>query len=99
MESIRNFPQEGKVEVDETYVGGQDEQAIRRKGGAKKIVVVAIEQKGKGVSRMYAQVIETASKENVKLFMQDHIKHEANVRIDKWRGYTGLEKGFPNMVR
>jgi len=99
MESSRNYPMEGKVEVDETYVGGQDEQAIGRNGGDKKIVVVAIEKKGKGVSRMYARVIETAGKENLKLFMQDHIKPEANVRTDKWTGYTGLEKEFPNIIR
>lgn len=99
MESSLNFPMEGKVDVDETYVGGQDELAIGRNGGDKKIMVVAIEKKGKGVSRMYGRVIETAGKENLKLFMQDHIKAEANVRTDKWTGYTGLNKEFPNIIR
>jgi len=61
MESSQNFPLEGKVDVDETYVGGQDDQAIGRNEGKKKIMVVAIERKGKGVSRMYGRVIETAS--------------------------------------
>lgn len=99
MESSRNFPMEGKVDVDETYVGGQDEGAIGRKAGDKKIMVVAIERKGKGISRMYGRVIETAGKENLKLFMQDHIGAQADVRTDKWTGYTGLDKVFPNMVR
>ncbi len=99
MESSGNFPMEGKVDVDETYVGGQDDQAIGRQQGSKKIVVVGIEKQGKGVSRMYARVIETASKKNLKEFMEDHIKPEANVRTDKWTGYKGLEKGFPNIVR
>lgn len=99
MESSLNFPMEGKVDVDETYVGGQDELAIGRNGGDKKIMVVAIEKKGKGVSRMYGRVIETAGKENLKHFMQDHIKAEANVRTDKWTGYTGLNKEFPNIIR
>jgi len=99
MESSRNFPMEGKVDVDETYVGGQDERAIGRKAGDKKIMVVAIEKKGKGISRMYGRVIETAGKENLKLFMQDHIGAQADVRTDKWTGYTGLDKVFPNMVR
>jgi len=28
MKSSGNFPMDGKVDVDETYVGGQDDQAI-----------------------------------------------------------------------
>ena len=35
----------GKVDVDETYVGGQNDQAIGRNEGRKKIVVVSIERK------------------------------------------------------
>ncbi|MDQ1086766.1 phage FluMu gp28-like protein [Siphonobacter sp. SORGH_AS 1065] len=49
MESSQNFPMEGKVDVDETYVGGQDEEAMGRNQGKKKIRVVAVERKGKGV--------------------------------------------------
>jgi|GEM_PF-4748048 len=33
MESSQNFPMEGKVDVDETYVGAQDDQAIGRNEG------------------------------------------------------------------
>ena len=90
---------EGKVDVDETYVGEQDDQAIGRNEGRKKIVVISIERKGKGVSRMYGRVITTASKKNLQGFMKDHISPEANVRTDQWAGYKGLEKEFPNIVR
>ncbi len=99
MESSGNFPMDGKVEVDETYVGGQDGQAIGRNEGRKKTVVVPIEKQGKGVSRMYARVIGAAGKKDLQGFMKDHISPEANVRTDKWAGYKGLEKGFPNIVR
>ena len=99
MESSGTSPMNGKVDVDETFVGGQDDQAVGRKKSRKKIVVVSIEKQGKGVSRMYARVIETASKKNLKGFMKDHIKPEANVRTDQWAGYKGLEKEFPNIVR
>jgi hypothetical protein len=95
MESSGKFPMEGKVDVDETYVGGQDGQAIGRKKGGKQIVAVSIEKQGKGVSRMYARVIGKASKKNLKKSMQAHIKAEANVRTDQWAGYKGLEGGFP----
>jgi hypothetical protein len=33
MESSQNFPVEGKADVDETYGGGQDDQAIGRNEG------------------------------------------------------------------
>jgi hypothetical protein len=48
---------------------------------------------------MYARVITRASKKNLKGFMKDHIKPEADVRTDKWAGYKGLEGEFPNIVR
>ncbi len=86
MGSSGAFPMAGKVDVDETYVGGQDEEAIGRNEGKKKIVAVAIERKGKGVSRMYGRVIETASKKNLKSFMQSHISPDAEVRTDGWAG-------------
>lgn len=99
MESSGSSLMGGKVDVDETYVGGQDGQAVGRKKSRKKLVVISIERKGKGVARMYARVIGAASKKNLKGFMQDHIKPEANVRTDQWAGYKGLEKEFPNIVR
>lgn len=98
MESSRNFPMSGKVDVEETYVGGQDDQAIGRNEGRKQIVVVSIERKGKGVSRMYGRVIMTACKKNLKGFMKDHINPEADVRTDQWAGYKGLEWEFPNII-
>lgn len=99
MKSSQKFLMDGKVDVDETYVGGQDEEAIGRNEGKKKIVVVAVERKGKGVSRMYAKVIDTASKKNLKEFMQQHVDPNAEVRTDKWSGYQGLESEFPNLKR
>ena len=73
---------EGKVDVDETYVGGQDDQSKGRNEGRKKIMVVAVERKGKGLSRIYGRVIETASKKNLEKFMVEHIKKDADVRTD-----------------
>jgi len=87
MESSRNFPVQGKVDTDETYIGGQDDQAIGRNERRKKIVVTSLEKLGKGVFRMNARVIGTVSKENLTVFMIDHINPEANVHTDKWTGY------------
>lgn len=99
MGSSYQFPMEGKVDIDETCVGGPDEWSCGRDVGKKKVVVLAIEKKGKGISRMYGRVIKAASKENLKEFMQAHIAPHAQVRSDGWRGYSGLKREFPNLVQ
>lgn len=99
MKSSKAMPMVGQVEVDETYVGGQDDQAIGRNEGKKKLVVFAIEKKDKGVSRIYGKVIETASNKNLQEFMNDHIDNNANVKTDGWRGYTGAKTQFTNLVQ
>jgi hypothetical protein len=65
MERSQNFPMMGKVEVDESYVCGQDDNAFGRNEGKKRIMVVGIERGLDGVSRWNGRVIETASKENL----------------------------------
>lgn len=99
MESSRNFPMAGKVEVDETFVGGQDEDVTGRQPGKKKLVAIAIEKQGKGISRMYARVIPEASYEHLSEFMGDHIDSKAQVRTDKWAAYSSLAKFFPNLLQ
>jgi hypothetical protein len=99
MKSSKNNPMTGKVDVDETYVGGQDDQSVGRNEGKKKIVVLAIEKKARGVSRFYGKVVETASKKNLSDFMKEHIDPNADVRTDKWAGYKGLGVEFPNLIQ
>jgi hypothetical protein len=99
MESSGNSLMDGTVEVDETYVGGQDEESWGRNEGGKKITVIAIEKKGRGISRMYGKVIPTAEKKHLKEFMISHINKDANIRTDKWNGYKGLESIFPNLIQ
>lgn len=61
--------------------------------------MLAIEKKGKGVSRMYARVIGTAIKEDLLEFMNGHISADAQARTDCWAGYKGLEEVFPKLKR
>jgi len=97
MESSGNFLLEGVVEVDETFIGGSDENSKGRKKGNKKLVVVAIEKKKKGVSRFYAKVIDRANAENLGDFMRCAITKEAKITTDEWTGYKPLDKEFENM--
>lgn len=98
MDSSKKFPLSGIVEVDETFVGGSDENAKGRKKGKKKLVVVAIEKKKNGVSRFYAKVIDKANAENLGEFMRTTIKKEAKITTDEWTGYKPLYKEFENMI-
>ena len=98
MDSSGNFPLTGIVEVDESFVGGTDENSKGRKKGKKKLVVIAIEKKKKGVSRLYAKVIEKADAKSLGGFMQEKIVKEAQIKTDEWTGYKPLDKIFPNMT-
>jgi len=99
MKSSQQNPMEGTVDVDETVIGGQEEGVRGRKNKAKKLVVVAIEKKKKGVSRLYARVIDKADSESLGGFMKDHISPQAQITTDKWTGYQPLLKTFEHMTQ
>jgi len=97
MESSGNHKINGNAEVDETVVGGQEEGVVGRKNGKKKLVVFAIERNGKGVSRMYGKVILQSSSKELGGFMKTTIDLNAQIKTDKWRGYSPLAKDFKNL--
>lgn len=97
MQSSGDFPLSGVVEVDETFVGGQDEGSKGRKKGKKKLVVVAVEKKNRGVSRFYARVIDKADAKNLGDFMKQNIDKGARITTDEWTGYRPLDKEFENI--
>src|SRR5690625_708104 len=99
MKSSGQHPITGRAEVDETVFGQQEEGVRGRKSAKKKLVVVGIEKKGKGVSRLYARVIRHADAANLGSFMKDHISPAAEVVTDQWTGYGPVAKDFPNMVQ
>jgi hypothetical protein len=99
MESSDKYPLEGNVDVDEFFVGGQEEGKKGRGKEAKKLVVIAIEKRSKGISRMYGKVIEQANAENLGNFMRREINLRANVKTDKWLGYKPLKNEFENMIQ
>jgi transposase-like protein len=99
MESSGDFPMTGKVEVDETVIGQQEEGTVGRKNKNKKLVVFAIEKKQRGVSRVYGKVIKKSSAKELGTFMKDNIDPEAIVKTDEWAGYKPIMKDFKNMIR
>ena len=99
MKSSGNHKMQGKVEVDETVIGGQEEGVVGRKNKKKRLVVFAIEKKGRGVSRVYGKVIERSSSKELGDFMKDNIENDAMVKTDEWTGYKPLIKDFSNLIQ
>ncbi|MGY0407210.1 MAG: IS1595 family transposase, partial [Polaribacter sp.] len=70
-----------------------------RKNKHKKLVVIGIEKKKKGVSRLYARVIEKADAKNLGGFIKDHIAPDTEILTDKWTGYIPVKKDFKNLTQ
>ena len=97
MASSGTRPMEGRVDVDETVVGGQEEGVVGRKNDKKKLVAFAIEHKGKGISRMYAKVLENAGSKQLRPFFEENVSRDAQIRTDGWRGYGPLKKDWTKL--
>lgn len=87
----------GVVEVDETYIGGE-EPGLRggRARGKKSLVGVAVELKEpKGFGRCRMAVLADASTPSLRAFLNDHVEPGATVISDGWQGYHGIgELGY-----
>ncbi len=99
MSSSLNYPLKEKVEVDEMVVGGQEQGVRGRKNNKKKLVVIGIEKKVKGVSRMYGKVIYNSGSKELRKFFSDHIDPQAIIKTDKWRGYQPLKKDYKKLTQ
>ena len=101
MASSQDYPLKGKVEVDETVVGQQEEGLRGRKNDKKKLVVVAIERKGRGIGRMYGRETNDAGNHSFKPFFEDHfedhIAPEAQIKTGEWTGYLPLKKNYQHL--
>jgi len=99
MESSGKYPLEGNVDVDEFFVGGQESGKKGRGRERKQLVVIAIEKRDKGISRMYGKVIEQADAKNLGNFMKAKINPQAQIKTDKWLGYRPLKSEFSNLIQ
>lgn len=82
----------GAVEVDETYVGGPEEDVHGRETEDKAIVVVAAEIRGKGTGRIRLGRVEDLSGESLLAFVKGAVTPGALVHTDGWSGYVGLKR-------
>jgi transposase-like protein len=89
----------GRVEVDETYVGGEGEGVGGRKTEKKALVAIAAEEGGARVGRIRMRRVASASKANLHRFILGAVEPGSVVHTDAWRSYEGLDdKGYTHEV-
>jgi len=84
----------GRIEVDETYVGGSHVGSKRGRGSeGKEIVVIAVEVHApKGFGRMRMRRIPDVSGERLMSFVRDVVERGSEILTDGWGGYNALSK-------
>ena len=80
----------GRVEVDETYVGGVEEGVSGRETKRKSIVVIAAEEDGKGIGRIRLKRISNVKGETLVKFLEESVSHGSTVHTDAWDGYAKI---------
>ena len=84
----------GTVELDETYIGGE-EPGLRggRAKGKKALVGVAVELKEpRGYGRARMAILRDGSAASLHPFVTEHVEPGARLITDAWQGYRGIDK-------
>jgi transposase len=77
----------GEVEVDESYFGAKRIRGKRGRGARGKIPVLGLLKRG---GKVYTQVVENCSREQLLPIIQGKILSKSTVYSDGWRSYDGL---------
>ena len=89
----------GHVEVDETYIGGVEEGVHGRQTDTKALVIIACEERGRGVGRIRLRHVPDASAASLLGFVQEAIEPGSTVHTDGWESYAGLKAmGYKHKV-
>lgn len=99
MQSSGNIKLQGRVDVDEFFVGGYEQGKVGRSKAKKMQAVMGIEMKNKGILRCHALQISNGGTKELKPFFEKHVSKEAIVRTDKWRGYRPLKNEYKQLYQ
>jgi transposase-like protein len=81
----------GRVEVDETYLGGLEEGARGRQTERKALIVIAAQEDGPGIGRIRMRRIPDASAASLLPFIEETIEKKSRVHTDGWLGYLPVK--------
>ncbi|RIK03928.1 MAG: IS1595 family transposase [Acidobacteria bacterium] len=84
----------GTVEVDETYIGGEEPGLPGgRAKGKKSLVAIAVERRGpKRLGRCRMAMVPDATGESLSAFVRDHVEEGSTVITDGWMGYRPIAR-------
>lgn len=89
----------GVVEMDETYIGGEEEGGRGRFTAKKAIVAVAVEVKDDGYGRVRLRHIPNVKTASLEKFVTDMVELGSTVHTDGWTGYRNLRAlGYDHVV-
>ena len=89
----------GTVEVDESFVGGEEPGREGRGAVKKTLVAIAAEERGRGTGRIRMACIPDASKRSLHGFVRGTIESGSVIHTDGWASYDGVETyGFQHQV-
>lgn len=94
MESSNRHPLEGQVEVEKFELGYRSAP----KKAKPKIIVIAIEKKTKGVSRIYAKQISECTRNNFRNFIEKKVSNEANIKVSHKTPLQFLQNEISNLT-
>ena len=83
----------GRIEVDETLIGGDEPAARGRLTNTKTLVALAAEERGAGIGRIRLSTVSDASRPSLEAFVQQVIEPGSTIHTDAWTGYQNLGGG------
>ncbi len=89
----------GKVEVDETFIGGKKAGKRGRGAYGKVLVAIGVEIKGEVTGRIRLSIIPDASGKSLETFICNNIKQGACIVTDDWNGYNNIKRlGYEHKI-
>lgn len=83
---------QGRVEVDEAYVGGKRKGPAGRGAEGKTLVLIAVEgESGKKLGRVRLRCIETITRQAAESFITDYVEPGSTLVTDGLNAYDGVE--------
>lgn len=83
------WPLDGDIEADETYIGGKASGGKRGRGAPNKAIIFGMLQRGGDVM---TKVVPDVKKRTLQPIIQANVKSGSTVHTDELRSYKGLDK-------
>jgi transposase-like protein len=97
LESEKESPLSGEVEIDESYFGPTRIRGKRGRGAGGKTIVFGLLKRG---GKVYAQIVPDAKAKSLVPIIRGKVSPDSNVHTDGWKAYDGLvDFGFEKHYR